>query len=347
MKAMDLHTSDPEQPGNHLKPQTKLLRMFMAHTPAAVAMCDTKMRYLAYSQRWAEDYGLGAENLVGRCHYDLFPDLPEHWKEEHKRCFGGEIIKKAEEPFPRADGTTDWVRRELCPWRDTAGKIGGLIMFTEVITKRRQIEKALKDSEEQYRNLFETAMVGLYRSRIDDGQILFANQAFAEIMGYDSPDQFYESFKTTEHYADLDRRKELLRLLRENGRVDGFEIMSIRPDGTHTEIAVSAIIYPERGYIEGCIIDMTEKKQAAREKERLQAKLQQAQKMEAIGTLAGGIAHDFNNLLMGIQGRTSLILADIDSGHPHFEHLTEIENYVGSAAELTRQLLGFARGGKY
>ncbi len=224
----------------------------------------------------------------------MFPDLPEHWKDEHKRCFGGEIIKKEEEPFPRADGTTDWVRRELCPWRDTSGRIGGLIMFTEVITKRRQIEKALKDSEE--------------------------------------------------HYADLDRRRELLRLLNENGRVDGFEIMSIRPDGTHTEIAVSAIIYPEYGYIEGCIIDMTEKKRAAREKEQLQAKLQQAQKMEAIGTLAGGIAHDFNNLPMGIQGRTSLILADIRPDHPHFEHLTEIENYVGSAAELTRQLLGFARG---
>ena len=198
MKAKDTQTSDLKQSANELKPQAKLLRMFMAHTPAAVAMCDRKMRYLAYSQRWAQDYGLGDENLVGRCHYDLFPDLPEHWKDEHKRCFGGEIIKKAEEPFPRADGTTDWVRRELCPWRDTTGKIGGLILFTEVITKRRQIEKALKDSEEQYRNLFETAMVGLYRSRIDDGQILLANQAFAEIMGYDSPDQFYESFKTTE-----------------------------------------------------------------------------------------------------------------------------------------------------
>jgi PAS domain S-box-containing protein len=347
MKAMHTHTSDPEQSTNEIKPQAKLLRLFMAHTPAAVAMCDMKMRYLAYSQRWAEDYGLGDANLVGRCHYDLFPDLPEHWKDEHKRCFGGEIIKKTEEPFPRTDGTTDWVRRELCPWRDATGKIGGLIMFTEVITKRRQIEKALKDSEEQYRNLFETATVGLYRSRIDDGQILLANQAFAEIMGYDSPDQFYESFKTTEHYADIDRRRELLHLMNENGRIDGFEIMSIRPDGTHTEIAVSAIIYPEHGYIEGCIIDMTEKKQAAREKEQLQAKLQQAQKMEAIGTLAGGIAHDFNNILMGIQGRTSLILADIGSDHPHFEHLTEIENYVGSAAELTRQLLGFARGGKY
>jgi CheY-like chemotaxis protein len=69
--------------------------------------------------------------------------------------------------------------------------------------------------------------------------------------------------------------------------------------------------------------------------------------MEAIGTLAGGIAHDFNNLLMGIQGRTSLMLLDADSGHPHYEHLKGIEVYVKSAADLTRQLLGFARGGRY
>lgn len=347
MKAIDAAASDQKSSDEESKPRPGLLALFMAHTPAAVAMCDLQMRYLAYSRRWAEDYGLGDENLLGRCHYDLFPDLPLHWKDEHQRCFGGEIIKKVEEPFPRADGTTDWVRRELCPWRDKTGKVGGLILFTEVITKRRQMKKALKESEEKFRNLFETTMVGLYRSRIDDGQILLANQAFAEIMGYESPDQFYKDFKTTEHYVDPNRRRELLRLLNDNGRVDGFEIMSIRPDGTHTEIAVSAIIYPEHGYIEGCIIDMTEKKRAAKEKGQLQAKLQQAQKMEAIGTLAGGIAHDFNNLLMGIQGRASLLLADIDSDHPHFEHLTEIENYVGSAADLTRQLLGFARGGKY
>ena len=80
---------------------------------------------------------------------------------------------------------------------------------------------------------------------------------------------------------------------------------------------------------------------------KLEAQLQQAQRMEAIGTLAGGIAHDFNNLLMAIQGRTSLILMNKDSSYPDFEHLRGIEGHVESATNLTRQLLGFARGGKY
>jgi two-component system cell cycle sensor histidine kinase/response regulator CckA len=80
---------------------------------------------------------------------------------------------------------------------------------------------------------------------------------------------------------------------------------------------------------------------------KLEAQLQQMQRMEALGTLGGGVAHDFNNLLMGIQGRTSLMLMDKDSSHPDFEHLKGIEDYVKSAANLTKQLLGFARGGKY
>ena len=72
-----------------------------------------------------------------------------------------------------------------------------------------------------------------------------------------------------------------------------------------------------------------------------------SEKMEAIGTLAGGIAHDFNNLLMGIQGRVSLLLIDINPSHPHFAHIEGIEKSVENATNLTKQLLGFARGGKY
>jgi len=93
--------------------------------------------------------------------------------------------------------------------------------------------------------------------------------------------------------------------------------------------------------------DITEEKKAAAENRKLHEQLQYIQKLESLGTLAGGIAHDFNNLLMGIQGRSSLMKVDTDPSHPHSEHLLAIEDYVRSATDLTKQLLGFARGGKY
>jgi len=107
----------------------------------------------------------------------------------------------------------------------------------------------------------------------------------------------------------------------------------LNPDGTQSIIEVFR--------------DITELKKAENEKKRIEAQLYQAQRMEAVGTLAGGIAHDFNNLLMGILGYNSLMLTEVDPLHPHYENLTEIEGFVKSAVDLTKQLLGFARGGKY
>jgi signal transduction histidine kinase/CheY-like chemotaxis protein len=94
-------------------------------------------------------------------------------------------------------------------------------------------------------------------------------------------------------------------------------------------------------------LDVTERKETERQHRQLEKMLEQAHKSEAIATLAGGVAHDFNNLLMGIQGRASLIYMDLTPGHPYMEHTTAISDYVRSATALTKQLLGFARGGKY
>ncbi|MBW2084055.1 MAG: PAS domain S-box protein [Deltaproteobacteria bacterium] len=124
----------------------ELLRIFIQYTPVAVALFDREMRYLAHSKRWVIDFDLGEEDLVGLSHYDVFPEIPPEWKEEHKRCLAGKIIKKEEEQFPRKDGSVDWVRRELHPWYDHTGRVGGLIMFSEVITERKKEQEALRTS---------------------------------------------------------------------------------------------------------------------------------------------------------------------------------------------------------
>jgi PAS domain S-box-containing protein len=114
--------------------------------------------------------------------------------------------------------------------------------------------------------------------------------------------------------------------------------------------AIKVPKFNDKGNVVGLIgiaRDITEQKRARKEKKQLEAQLQQAQKMEAIGTLAGGIAHDFNNLLMGIQGNISLILLDIDSSHPHYKSLRNIKKQVKSGAKLVSYLLGYARKGKY
>ncbi len=125
----------------------------------------------------------------------------------------------------------------------------------------------------------------------------------------------------------------------------------IAKDGTEIPIDDSgAPIKDAQGNIVGVVLvfhDIIERKKAEEEKEKLQQQLQQAQKMEAIGTLAGGIAHDFNNLLMGIQGYVSLMLNDLEPAHPYCARLKRVEDQVKSGAELTAQLLGFARRGKY
>ncbi len=99
--------------------------------------------------------------------------------------------------------------------------------------------------------------------------------------------------------------------------------------------------------IKGCLIDITDRKKTEEERRRLETQFHQAQKLETIGTLAGGMAHDFNNLMATILGNTSLLLYEIDNTHPHYEPLKNIERQIKRGAELTTQLLGYARKGKY
>lgn len=117
--------------------QKRFFQLFIQHTPAAVAMLDRDMRYITYSKRWLSDYGVNEKDLENKTHYEVFPEIPEkhpEWVEMHQRCLNGETIITARDEFIRADGKKEYLRYELIPWMDDNENIGGIIMFTEVIT---------------------------------------------------------------------------------------------------------------------------------------------------------------------------------------------------------------------
>ncbi len=132
-----------------------VVRLLLEHAPAAIAMFDRNMCYVLASRRWLTDYQLGDQDIIGRSHYEVFPEISERWKAIHRRCLAGVVDRCEADPFPRSDGTLDWVHWEIHPWRDRGGDIGGIIMFTEVISERRRTEEALRASEERYRDLVE------------------------------------------------------------------------------------------------------------------------------------------------------------------------------------------------
>src|SRR5690606_36429218 len=110
--------------------------------PAAIAMFDTDMRYVVASDRWTRDYGLEDVDPIGRSHYEIFPEISDEWKEIHRRCLEGKVERRERDAFVRDAGYTEYIRWEIHPWYSTPDAIGGIIMFTEVITDRVEAEES-------------------------------------------------------------------------------------------------------------------------------------------------------------------------------------------------------------
>ena len=222
------------------------------------------------------------------------------------------------------------------------------------VSKRFEAEKALRESEERYRSVVENSRDGIVILN-EELNILYANERFSEILGRPRIEIEGSDFRKYLEPSGRNNIEAHFRKIQKGEKINSGPVCTIiRDTGEERSVKISTNRFQdssEKEKIVSQISDITDQLRAESEKQHLEAQLMHAQKMEAIGTLAGGIAHDFNNILMGIQGYLSLMRLGNDSDNPqddqYGKYIQGIEDNVMSAANLTEQLLGFARKGKY
>ena len=154
------------------------LRLFVEQAPIGVAMFDREMRYLATSSGWLTRFNLRGQDLLGRCHYDVFPEIPDRWKAVHQRALAGEVLNAEEDEFKRADGSTQWSRWEVRPWRTADGVIGGIIVTTEDITARVVAERALKESQAELKRAQGIGRIGSWKVNLRTGELVVSEETY-------------------------------------------------------------------------------------------------------------------------------------------------------------------------
>ena len=246
------------------------LQLFVEHAPVSLAMFDREMCYLMASRRWKTDYGLGDRDLQGLSHYDVFPEIPERWKEDHRRALAGESLSAEEDRFPRADGSEQWLRWILRPWYESSGAIGGIVIFTEEITERKQAEAARRESEERYHTVFQTSADGIALSQMSDGRYIDVNKAFLRIMGCEREDVIGKTSLELKIWVQPEDRQKMVSVLNECAEFRDMEIQYYKKSGemVWVQISASAIEIEGRSCILSVVRDVTAAKAA---EERLAA----------------------------------------------------------------------------
>ena len=307
------------------------------------------------NERGLEILGYQREELLGKNWFKTC--LPENVRDDvlevHHQLMRGEVepVKYHENPILRKDGKERIIAWHNSIIRDESGHITETLASGIDITDRKQAEEALQESEEKYRTILDEIDEGYFEVDLN-GRFTFVSDWFLQITGYSKDELLkmnYRDYMTPESVKKIYSIFTELARTREPVKNVGHEVLTPEGELRHLELSASLIQDREGNPIgfRGTTRDVSERKKAEEERAKLETQLQQAQRMESLGTLAGGIAHNFNNVLMAIQGRTALMIMDKVDSDPDFEHLKGIEESVQNAAELTKDLLGFARGGKY
>ena len=250
------------------------------------------------------------------------------------------MARQRGEPVPPTYEVRIQTRSGVARWLEFTGTTIVLdgqpaVLGTAVdVTERVEVRRALRVSEANYRRLFDNALVGVLQTT-RAGEVLVANRAALEILGYESLEQL-QAAGMPALYPDLRQRQQLLERLDRDGKVEAMEVLLRRRSGA--EVLVETNVVLDGDVLSGVLVDVTERR-------RLEHEALRAQRLESLGVLAGGLAHDFNNFLCAILSNISLARHRARESDPAREWLHEAEQACQRARGLTQQLLTFARGG--
>jgi len=351
---LDDEMKERQRAEENLRKSEERFREMAEHIREAFWLYDWEKRKVIYiSPAYEVIWGRSIEDLYKRddeWDESVHPDDLEYARDSFERIIqtgGGE---QREYRIVHPDGSVRWVSDRGFAIKNKTGQVVRIAGITEDITDRKQSEVALRESEERFRELAELMPETVFEVDLE-GKLTFVNRNAFNNFGYTQQD-LKKGLKSFDMIIPKDRERaqdNVTKIL--TGEKSGInEYTALRKDGSTFPVMIhSAPIFKEGKPVglRGFMVDITDRKKAEEERRKLEVQFQQAQRFEALGTLAGGIAHDFNNLLMNIQGNTSLMLFEIEGTHPFFEPLKKIEKQVKSGAQLTRQMLGYARKGKF
>lgn len=262
------------------------------------------------------------------------------------KAFGGQKLTNAEYILKRKDTGETWFGTyNFAPIRMAEGGMNGFVMTARDVTEMKRAELSIRESELKFRSIFDSAPLAISIETIRETRLVDVNESWLRLFGYRREEVLGRTATELGIMADVALHGHLSTDLEKHGKIVNRPLR-LRTKGGEI---IDAFCSAESVTIDGspCMLvtttDFTEQNRTAEAHEKLQAQLQQVQRMELVGQLAGGIAHDFNNALAAILGNTELLLSQLEDSHPFVTHLQSIRTSSERSAKMIHQLLAFAR----
>jgi two-component system, cell cycle sensor histidine kinase and response regulator CckA len=332
---------DDRQPAS-----ARQLRLMFDHSPVGAVLVSPEGRFLRANAAFCRFVGYSEAELQDLSFADItHAEHRERDVEQVGRLITGELVRyETDKRYLHKSGAVVWGRASVALLRDDDARPMYFLTIIQDITERIQVEEALRESEERYRTAFLTMPDAININRASDGLFVDVNDGFTSLSGWTAAEVAGKTSVEIGIWANPTDRQRLVDVLVRDGVCNNLEAVFRRKDGGTAIGLMSARLVRYRGV--PCILsvtrDISDRKRAEAERQRMEQQLLQTQKLESLGVLAGGIAHDFNNILMAVLGHAELALDDLPPASPARSNLVGIATAARRAADLCRQMLAYS-----